>query len=102
MFVQQIKDVIRDIDSRKLEDLVLAKEILGLMAKGFEAGLTDIPEWIIDGINLLSREATNRSRAELERELKKEEARIEALATREDRRVKAAERIVLLKKKLEQ
>ena len=101
MTLQWIRDVVRDIDNRKLEDLILAKEILALMAKGFESGLTDIPEWIIDGINLLSREATNRSRAELERELKKEEARIEALATREDRRVKAAERIALLKKKLE-
>lgn len=102
MIVQQIKDVIRDIDSRNIDDLLITKGTLLALNVGYEDSLLDTPEWVIDGINSLSREITSRSRAELERELRREEASLEALSTREERRTKKRERVEALRKKLNQ
>lgn len=100
MNIQQIKDVIRDVDSRKIDDLILAKESLAMLMRGYDDGLLEIPDWVVDGMTALTREITAKSQAELELELRREEAELESLSTREERRQKKSERIAALKKKL--
>ena len=100
MFTQAIKDVLRDIDNREINDLILAKADLVSLNIGYEDGMMDVPEWVVDGINSLIREITNRSSATLEKELKTLEAKQLADSSREERKDRRGEQIAALKKKL--
>jgi len=100
MNVQQIKDIIRNAENLKIDDLLLAKGSLLVLSNGYEDSLLDTPDWVYNGINTITRQVTSLSEAELEAELRKEEMALEALSTREERREKKQERVALLRKKL--
>lgn len=86
MNVQQVKDVVRDIDSRNIDDLMLAKATLQTLDRGYQEAEIVPSEWIVDGINALTREITNKNRAELQRQLKVRKARRSDLATAAEKR----------------
>lgn len=86
MNVQQVMDVIRDIDSRNIDDLMLAKATLQTLDRGYQEAGINPAEWVVDGINALTREITNKNRAELQRQLKVKMARRGDLATAREKR----------------
>jgi len=100
MNVSQVKDVVRDIDSRSIDDLILAKATLQLIDDGYQDYGFDADEWVIDGISSLSREITNRHRAQLEKRLKVAKVRRQDLATVSEKRKSLDSEITNLEKAL--
>ncbi len=99
--INQIKSIIGDLETNNIDTLVMAKVNLQNLYSGYDQSGVDAPEWVIDGINTLSREIDSRNRAALQVNLKKLEASHEALAPAGEKRKKMADQIKTLKAKLQ-
>lgn len=99
--INQIKTVIGDLDRNNIDTLIMAKTNLLNLFTGYDDSGVEAPEWIVDGINALSREIDSRNRAAIQANLKKLEASHEALAPAGEKRKKMAEQIKALKAKLQ-
>ena len=73
-------------DQIELDDLVLAKDALITLDRGYQELGVDTPEWITDKLAAVSNEIVSRNRAELQRQLRAAKARRAALSTREEHR----------------
>jgi len=100
MLVGQIKKILGDIETNGVDDLIMTKVNLQSLDKGYQESGVESPEWIIDGINSLTREITNRNRAQLLGDLKRAKARREAVSTLDEKRKKLDNEIEQLEKKL--
>jgi len=100
MNVTQIKAIVRDLESNGLDDLILAKVTLQGLFSGYDQASLEIPEWVVDGINLLDREIGTKSRADLMRKLKNLEAQQEADMPKSERRKMRQEEIDKIKQTL--
>ena len=100
MLTSQIKKVLSEIETNKVDDLIIAKVALRNLDAGYQDAGIETPEWVIDGINDLEREITNRNRAQLTKDLKKAKARRYALASADEKRKTLDSQIAELEKKL--
>ena len=85
-----------------IEDLMVAKSQLRVIAEGYQELGMEAPEWAINKINSFTREITSRARAQLEGILRSKRARRAALATREELREKLDSEISDLENRLKQ
>ena len=100
MNATQIKRVIETLEAGSIEDLILCKAGLQDLDKGYQEVGVETPDWIIDGINTVSKEITDRNRAELGKRLKTAKARREALSSIDEKRKKLDDEIAALEGKL--
>jgi len=100
MLVGQIKKILSDIETNGVDDLIMTKVNLQALDKGYQESGVESPEWIIDGINSLTREITDRNRSQLIGDLKRAKARREAASTLDEKRKKLDSEIEALEKKL--
>ena len=89
-----------EVDGAEVEDLYLARGVLKMVDQGFQDDGIETPEHIVDKLNAINAEITNRNRAELQRRLKAAKARREGFRTREEKASKLDEEITDLEKKL--
>lgn len=89
-----------DTDSADVTDLYLTRAVLKMIDGEYQADSMETPETIVDKLNAVNAEITNRNRAELQRRLKAARARREGFRTREERATKLDEEISDLEKKL--
>ena len=88
------------IDENMMEDLILAKAALSVIANGCQEEGMEIPEWVVDKLTMVSSEITNRNRADLQKRLRMLKAQAMADLTPGDRRRKREQAIAELEKKL--
>lgn len=69
-----------------VEELFLAKGQLKTIDTGYQDLSLQTPEWVIDKLNEVDREITNRVRFELQRRLKAAKARRAGLKTADEKR----------------
>ncbi len=83
-----------------VEDLFLIERDLATMDAGFQKLGLETPEWISEKRLTVNNEITSRVRAELLRRLKKDQARYESMAPKEEVRAQLRSNIAELEKKL--
>jgi len=100
MNVIQIKDVIRDIDSRDINDLMLAKASLHQLDGEWQSLGVETEEWILDGISSLSREINRQNHDKLQKQLRTAKIRRDELKTASEKRKDLDDLISSLEKKI--
>jgi hypothetical protein len=98
MNVQQLQRLL--VDDVTLDDLVLAKGLLTVLDQGYQESGVETPEWVIDKLNVVAKEITNKNRVELQRKLRAAQARRATLATPEEKRNVLDSEIKVLQEKL--
>ena len=97
-FLVNIKGI--DIEETNLESLMILKNQLKIVDDGYQELNIDTPEWVLDKLLAATSEINTRTRAELQRQLRAEEARVAALTPRDERLKDAKARVEALKAKL--
>lgn len=89
-----------DVETLEIPELYLQRGFLQSIDKGYQDDGLDTPDYIIDRLNAVNFEITNRNRAELERQLKAAEARLQGLKSREEKATELKDTVAKLKEKL--
>lgn len=74
-------------------DLLIAQSQLQTVDTGYQDRGLPTPEWVTDKLQAVSREITARLEADIKRQLRADEARLTALATRAEQRKSLQDRI---------
>ena len=97
-FLVNIKGI--EIEETNLESLMILKNQLKIVDDGYQELNIDTPEWVLDKLLAATSEINTRTRAELQRQLRAEEARVAALTPRDERLKDAKAKVEALKAKL--
>jgi ABC-type phosphate transport system auxiliary subunit len=89
-----------DVDTADMDELILNQAMLRLVNQGYEEAGIETPEYILDRLAAISREITERNRAELQKRLRTLKLKREGLKTREEKAKDMEAEIAELESKL--